>query len=281
MFFGTHVSIAGGLENAPKRAFDLGCECFQLFTRSPRGGSPSKLDDEILGKFLSDCKKYGLNNYYVHTPYFINLASIDKKIRSNSIRLVREDLERSSLLEVKCVMTHLGSSKGMGRGKSINDVADSVLRIFGGYKGHTKLLLENSAGQGDTIGDKFEELAQILDRVDNSELGICLDTAHMFGAGYDLRTVTALNESLKQVEKTFGIGRLKLIHGNDTKIGLGEKKDRHEFVGKGKIGVGGFEAIISDKRLSKLDIIVENPPDEVAADIKLLKELRGKFKLKD
>ena len=274
MKFGTHVSIAGGLENAPKRAFELGCECFQLFTRSPRGGKPSRLDEEVLSKFFSYCDEYGLNNYYVHTPYFINLASKEKRVRNNSINLIREDLERSSLLKAKYVMTHLGSSKGMSRKESIHKVAESVLKILEGYEGQTELLLENSAGQGDTIGDKFEELAQILDIVDNRELGICLDTAHMFGAGYDLRTPETLNLSLTHADKTFGIERLKLLHGNDSKVGLGERKDRHELIGKGKIGVEGFKAIIGDNRLNKLDLIVENPPEEVASDIKLLKEIR-------
>ena len=276
MKFGTHVSIAGGLENAPKRAFELGCECFQLFTRSPRGGKPSRLDDEVLNKFLTECRQYGLTDYYVHTPYFINLASKDNKVRNNSIGLIREDLERSSLLKASYVMTHLGSSKGMARSESINRVAESVLKILDGYNGMSKLLLENSAGQGDTIGEKFEELAQILDMVNDSELGICLDTAHMFGAGYDLRSEKSLNESLQQAEKTFGIDRLKLIHGNDSKVGLGEKKDRHELIGKGKIGVEGFKAVINDDRLNKMNLIVENPPDKVAADIELLKNLRDK-----
>jgi len=276
MKFGTHVSIAGGLENAPKRAFDLGCECFQLFTRSPRGGKPSRLDDEVLDKFLMECDQYDLTDYYVHTPYFINLASKDNKVRNNSIRLIREDLERSSLLKATYVMTHLGSSKGMSRSESIDKVAESVLKILDGYNGNTKLLLENSAGQGDTIGEKFEELAQILNLVDNSELGICLDTAHMFGAGYDLRDVKSLDESLQQAEKTFGIDSLKLIHGNDSKVGLGEKKDRHELIGKGRIGLEGFKAVVKDVRLSKLNLIVENPPDKVAADIQLLKNLRDK-----
>lgn len=275
MYFGTHVSIAGGIDNAPDRAFKLGCECFQIFTRSPRGGKPPPLDDKVVSKFLSDCKKHGLGNYYVHTPYFLNLASMNEEVRDNSINIIREDLERSSLLEVKYVMTHLGSSKGMERKAAISRVSGAVAEILEGYEGKTKLLLENSAGQGDTIGNEFEELAMILSTVDNDDLGICLDTAHMFGAGYDVRNSGALDFSLKHAETTFGMDRLKLIHGNDTKVGLGERKDRHELIGKGNIGVEGFKAIISDQRLSSVDIIVENPPDKVAADIGLLKQIRS------
>jgi len=276
MYFGTHVSIAGGIDNAPDRAFKLGCECFQIFTRSPRGGKPPLLDDKVLGKFLSDCIKYGFSNYYVHTPYFLNLASMNEEIRDSSISIIIEDLERSSLLEVKYVMTHLGSSKGMECKTAVDRVAVSVARILEGYRGQAKLLLENSAGQGDTVGNEFEELALILSTVDNDDLGICLDTAHMFGAGYDVRNSKALDLSLQQVEKTFGMERLKLIHGNDTNVGLGERKDRHELIGKGNIGVEGFKTIISDRRLNSMDVIVENPPDKVAADIELLKQLRDK-----
>ena len=276
MKFGTHVSIAGGLDMTPKRAYDLGCECFQFFTRSPRGGQPSKLDEEVIENFLSDCEKFDIQNYYVHTPYFINLASADNKIRNNSIRLIREDLERSSLLKVRSIMTHLGSSKGMERGEAIQNVAASVLKILDGYKGSSVLMLENSAGQGDTIGDTFDEVAEILHLVDNEELGVCIDTAHMFGAGYDLRDKKSLDATLKKIESSFGLKRVMLIHGNDSKVGLGERKDRHEHIGKGKIGEGGFEAIINDSRLKHLDIIVENPPEKVAEDIELLKKLRDK-----
>ena len=274
MKFGTHVSIAGGLDKAPERAYKLGCECFQLFTRSPRGGQPSRLDDEVIDNFLTDCDKYGLENYYVHTPYFINLASKDNKVRNNSIRLIREDLERSSLLKVKSIMTHLGSSKGMEREEAVKNVAESVVKILDGYKGSSVLMLENSAGQGDTIGDTFEEVEEILRLADIDEVMVCIDTAHMFGAGYDLRDKKSLDQTIKKIEDSFGLERVMLIHGNDSKVDLGERKDRHEHIGKGKIGEEGFKAIVSDSRLKHLDIIVENPPDEVAEDIKLLKSYR-------
>ena len=274
MKFGTHVSIAGGLDKAPERAYKLGCECFQLFTRSPRGGQPSRLDDEVIDNFITDCDKYGLENYYVHTPYFINLASKDNKVRNNSIRLIREDLERSSLLKVKSIMTHLGSSKGMEREEAVKNVAESVVKILDGYKGSSVLMLENSAGQGDTIGDTFEEVEEILRLADIDEVMVCIDTAHMFGAGYDLRDKKSLDQTIKKIEDSFGLERVMLIHGNDSKVDLGERKDRHEHIGKGKIGEEGFKAIVSDSRLKHLDIIVENPPDEVAEDIKLLKSYR-------
>ena len=277
MNFGTHVSIAGGLEKAPERAHELGCECFQIFTRSPRGGQPSRLDDEVIEKFTSDCTNFGFENYYVHTPYFINLASLDKKVRNNSIRLIRDDLERASLLGVKSIMTHLGSSKGMSRVEAISNVAESVMKIIDGYEGSSILMLENSAGQGDTVGHLMEEIGEILNIIDNEEVGVCIDTAHLFGAGYDVRNEEALSDTLEEIESSFGLERVKLLHGNDSKVDLGERKDRHELIGKGKIGIGGFEAIVKDKRLEHLDIIVENPPEDVGEDIKLLKKIRAKY----
>lgn len=276
MKFGAHVSIAGGLEKAPKRAHLLGCECFQIFTRSPRGGKPSRLDSDIIDAFLKDCEKFNLMNYYVHTPYFINLASKSDDVRNNSINLIREDLERSSFLKVNSIMTHLGSSKDMSRKEAVQNVADSVIRIFDGYDGFSKLLLENSAGQGDTVGDSFEEVAEIINKVNQDELGVCIDTAHMFAAGYDIRDVDSLSKTLKKISNTFGLNRVRLVHGNDSKVGMGERKDRHEYIGEGKIGLEGFRAIINSKKINHLDMIVENPPEGVFKDIKLLKKLRDK-----
>lgn len=274
MKFGAHVSISGGIDKAPGRANELGCECFQIFTRSPRGGKPSRLDSEVIDRFFKDCERYGFDEYYVHTPYFINLASSDRSVRERSVKLVREDLERSSNLRVAYIMTHLGSSKGMKRDEAIKNVSESVKRILDGGECYTKLLLENSAGQGDTIGDRFEELEQILDDVNHEHLYICLDTAHMFAAGYDLRNTDTFKESFRKLDSIIGTDKVKLLHGNDSKTDMGEKKDRHEYVGKGKIGIECFRKIISFKPFDKVNMIVENPPEGVGDDIKRLKSLR-------
>jgi deoxyribonuclease-4 len=266
MKFGAHVSIAGGIYKAPERASSFGCECFQMFTRSPRGGNPPKLDKQTVDSFVENCERHKLSDYYVHTPYYINFAS----------EIVKEELERSDLLRVKYIMTHLGSSKGIDRSLALKRVADGVTEILDKTDTKTQLLLENSAGQGETIGEKFEELAEILDHVDNNDLGICIDTAHLFAAGYDLRTEKALNDLLAEFNKIVGIDRIKLIHGNDSKVGLAEKKDRHEHIGKGKIGIEGFESIVNNKHLKSLYMIVETPPENVASDIKTLKNLRKK-----
>ncbi len=274
MKFGAHVSIAGGIDKAPERAYKMGCECFQIFTRSPRGGTPPKLDSSVLDSFFRNCDKYGFEDYYVHTPYFVNLASDQEGIRTRSIDIIKEDLERSSLLRAKYVMTHLGSSKGMSREKAIRNVIESIQSIFDGTQFYTKLLLENSAGQGDTVGETFEELAEIIEGSEIEDIYVCLDTAHLLAAGYDIRDDTSLGETIEKIEKSFGTDRVKLLHGNDSKVGLGEKKDRHEFIGKGKIGIEGFRSIIKNNVFSKLNMIVETKPEGMSEDIKTLKKLR-------
>ena len=276
MKFGAHVSIAGGIEKAPKRAYLLGCECFQIFTRSPRGGRPSRLDKYVLDKFFEECEKFNFADYYVHTPYFINLASKNEDVRNNSINLIREDLERASSLKAESIMTHLGSSKNMIRQEAIDNVIDSVKKILKDYGGSAKLLLENSAGQGDTVGDKLEEIGEIIKKVKNEDLGVCIDTAHLFGAGYDLRDKRSLNQTIGKISNTVGLDKVKLIHGNDSKVSLGEKKDRHEYIGEGKIGIEGFKEILKSEALININMIIENPPEGVSKDIKLLKEIRDK-----
>lgn len=275
MKFGAHVSIAGGIDKAPGRAHDIGCECFQIFTRSPRGGKPPALGKDLIDSFLDSCSEYNLTDYYVHTPYYINLASEKKELRASSVAIIREELERSSTIGAKYVMTHLGSSKGMDREAAVDKVVDALNRILDGAEDLSAgLLLENTAGQGDTIGDTFEELAMILDGIDNPGVGVCIDTAHLFASGYDIRTGSSLKKTMDKLSSVIDQGRIKLLHGNDSKVGLGEKKDRHEHIGKGKIGKDGFKAVISHPALRNLNMIVEIPPDEVAADIALLKRLR-------
>ena len=276
MKFGAHVSIAGGINKAPGRAFDLGCECFQIFTRSPRGGNPPALDKDLVDSFLSSCAQYNLTEYYVHTPYYINLASTKKEIRASSIAIIREELERSSVIGARYVVTHLGSAKDILRPDAVRMVADGISTVLEGTHLPDMLLLENTAGQGATIGDTFEELAEILEKVRNPGLGICIDTAHLLASGYDIRTEEALQKTLDILSAVVGLDRVKLIHGNDSKASLGERKDRHEHIGKGEVGKEGFKAIVSHTELKNLNMIVETTPEKVGEDIKLLKLLRGK-----
>ena len=276
MKFGAHVSIAGGIDKAPQRAHDLGCECFQIFSRSPRGGKPPELKNELVASFLDECANCEITEYYIHTPYYVNLCSEKKELRDSSISIIKEELERGSTLGVKYIMTHLGSSKGSNRKQALNMIIEGLKKIMGNSDYSTELLLENTAGQGATMGDSFEELAEILNGVKGSDIGICIDTAHLFASGYDIRTEDKFKETFNKLSGTIGVENIKLFHGNDSKIGLGERKDRHEHIGKGKIGTQGFKNIITNPTFENINMIVETPPDKVGDDIKVLKKLRDK-----
>src|SRR3989338_820467 len=182
---GCHVSIAGGIVNAPQRAAGLGCEVFQMFTRSPQGGAAPKITPEIAEQFKEEMKKWGQENCYIHAPYYINFASSKKSIRSASAKIVREELERGSLIGAKYVMFHPGSAKDMERKEALKITAEGVAKVMNGYDGSTELLLEISAGAGNVMGDTFEELKYIMDNClparaggyDN--IGICIDSAQI------------------------------------------------------------------------------------------------------
>ena len=273
MLFGAHVSMAGGIDKAPERAAEIGCEVFQIFSRPPQGGNAVDIDGILADKFQANLKKHNQKEFYIHTPYIINLASQDGRIRENSIRLIREDLQRGSALGAKYTMTHLGSAKELDKETANKMTAENLKKVFDkNYE--TQLLIEISAGAGNIIGSAFEDLAYFIDELKNYNIGICLDTAHMFASGYDLRDMEAVKATFDKFEKIVGFKYLKLFHLNDSKVGLGERKDRHEHIGDGKIGLAGFRAIISEKRLWPFNMICETESDKVAEDIKILKKIR-------
>ena len=273
MLFGAHVSMVGGIDKAPERAAEIGCEVFQIFSRPPQGGNAVDIDGILADKFQANLKKHNQKEFYIHTPYIINLASQDGRIRGNSIRLIREDLKRGSLLGAKYTMTHLGSAKELDKETANKMVVENLKKVFDkNYE--TQLLIEISAGAGNIIGSAFEDLAYFIDELKNYNIGICLDTAHMFASGYDLRDEELVKATFDKFEKTVGLKYLKLFHLNDSKVGLGERKDRHEHIGDGKIGLEGFRAIISEKRLWPFNMICETESDKVAEDIKILKKIR-------
>ena len=270
---GCHVSIAGGIINAPERAGELGCEVFQMFTRSPQGGAAPKITPEIVEEFKLAMKVNKQAECYIHAPYYINFASADNKIRSSSARVIREELERGSLIGAKYVMFHLGSAKDLERVEAFKVTAEGVAKVMDGYKGSTELLLEVSAGAGNVMGDTFEELRDII-KMSGYDLGICLDTAHIFASGYDIRTVETMEKTLDVISKTVGKEAIKLIHANDSKIELGGRRDRHEHIGEGFIGKEGFVYLMST---FDLDFILETEHDKVKEDIKILKDIRNKL----
>lgn len=277
MKFGAHVSASGGLWNAPEAAAALGCECFQFFTRSPQGGTPAPLTAETINRFKDACARYDFSEWYVHAPYFINLSSADEKIRSGSVRVLREELERASLLGAKYLMTHLGSAKDVTEAAGIALAVSGISKILEGFTGSCQFLIEISAGAGQVIGDSFEEIAEIVQGVEAEEgpVGVCFDTQHAFASGYDLRTAAALGETLDAFDRTVGLQRLKMSHCNDSKVELGARKDRHEHLGAGAIGLDGFRAMVAEPRLAEVNFIVETPFEGQGKDLENLKNLRG------
>lgn len=278
MEFGHHVSIAGGVFNAPVNAAEVGGEIFQMFTRSPRGGVAPKLTSEIVKLFKDNCAKLGFTNYYVHTPYYINFASTNPKIYQSSIRIIREELERSSTLGVRAAMTHLGSSKDTTRAKAIEMVSAGLIKALAGYQGGTQFLIEIAAGSGNVMGDSFKEVASIIKKVQpkvKTKIGVCFDTAHAFASGYDLRTEKVVKETFKQFDQTVGLDKLILIHGNDSKVNFNARVDRHWHIGKGEIGLAGFKAIINHPKLKRVNMILETPDaDWDKTNLKTVKKIR-------
>lgn len=274
MKFGAHVSIAGGIANAPLNAAALGCEVFQMFTRSPQGGPAPAITPEISDLFLKRCNEHGLSQWVIHAPYYINFASGEERTRTRSAAIIREELERGSLIGASYVMFHPGSAKDVGDEKALAFCTEGITNVLNGYSGSTRLLIELSAGAGSVIGDTFEEVAAILDGVGHPELGICFDTAHAFASGYDLRDEKSVRATFKKFDDTIGLSRLAMSHCNDSKVELGEKKDRHEHLGKGFIGIDGFRAIVHHPKLQSMNLFLETEPEGVKEDLEILKSIR-------
>lgn len=277
MLFGAHVSIAGGLPNAPLNAAQIGCEVFQMFTRSPQGGWVAPLDETITKQFKNNCKKAKQEAWVIHAPYFINFASANPRIKHGSISVIRAELERGSILGATYLMAHLGSYKDLGEAKGFAQLVEALNETLKGYKGATQFLIEISAGSGAIIGDTFEKIGKIIHhpKLKKYQIGVCYDTQHAFAGGYDCRTPKALNDTLKNFDETIGLENLKLSHCNDSKTELGSRKDRHEHIGQGKIGLEGFKNILGDKRLKNVNFILETEHDKVVEDLEILKKIRG------
>ncbi len=277
MLFGVHVSAAKSLALAPERAADVGAEVFQFFSRSPRGGPAPKISPALAAEFRANCKKFKQAECYIHAPYYINFASTDARINRGSISVVRDELERGSLLGVKYVMTHLGTSRGLPRARALAMATVSLKKVVHGYTGTTEFLLEIAAGSGDVIGSSFGEIAKLLRGIGRKDVGVCFDTAHVFASGYDLRTPAAVAATLREFDRTIGLGRLKLIHCNDSKVDMNSKKDRHEHIGLGKIGLGGFRALLAHPKLRKINFSLETPEDDTRGDaqnLAVMKKMR-------
>ncbi len=281
MKFGAHVSIAGGIFNAPLNAAKIGCETFQFFSRSPRGGAAPIITKEVKEKFISNCQEHGFSSCYIHTPYYINFASTNNRIRKGSIEVVRQELERGDQLGVTATMTHLGSAKDVADSEVVEIVAEGLIQVLKGYSGKNQFLIEIAAGAGKIIGSTFAEVSAIIKQVEKKvkyKIGVCFDTAHAFASGYDLRDQESVDKTLLQFAKEIGRDRLVVVHINDSLVGLGERKDRHANIGKGKIGLKGFESLLCHKWMRDIDFILETPWETettIKKDLNILKRIRA------
>lgn len=275
---GFHVSIAGGIHNSVLNAQKIGCTAFQIFTRNPRGWAEKKLVDTEIESFKSSLKKSGIqnNSVAVHMPYLPNLSRPDSEIYDKSKASFTNELIRCSRLGIEYLVIHLGSHQGQGKDNGTKQLLKSCDEAVDNYRSTFKrklnvtILLENSAGQKDSIGSTLEDLRQILDKLSSKTYGLCLDTCHAFASGYDLKSPDACNKFMDKFDNIAGLGVLKLIHLNDSKGDIGSHLDRHEHIGLGKIGIDGLSSILNMKPLRDLPIIMETPIDSIRDDSKNL-----------
>jgi deoxyribonuclease-4 len=273
---GFHISIAGGISNSITNALGLGCNTFQIFSRNPRGWSAKSLKNKDAQDFkenITKSNKIKINSIFLHMPYLPNLSSPNRSVYEKSLNVLNEEVERCRLLSIPYLVVHLGSHQGKGTKTGIDQIVKAIESVLHKNKNNSKknsdkvtLLLENSAGQKNSIGSKFEEIRSILDKIskyDRKYTGVCLDTCHAFAAGYDLRKENAIDESLDKFDKVIGIKeQLKLVHLNDSKDKLNSGRDRHEHIGLGKIGMQGFRVFLRRKSIiSNVPLIMETPID--------------------
>lgn len=278
MRLGFHVSIVDRLDKAVDRAVERGCNTFQMFTRNPRGWSYQPLVHEEAEAFITKAEAQDMRPVFAHMPYLPNLASPREDIHRLSRESLKAELLRCPKLAVTYVVTHLGSHLGAGVDEGVKRISRALNEALAENTGEVMILLENTAGTQHSMGTKFEEIRRIILNVERRDLiGVCLDLSHAFAAGYEFRTEKGLKKTLEAFDQAIGLDRLKLIHGNDSKAGLGSHIDRHEHVGMGYIGEKGFKTILQS-RLSEYPFILETPLDERGddrADLEKLKELAG------
>ncbi|MCM8784032.1 MAG: deoxyribonuclease IV [Candidatus Omnitrophica bacterium] len=271
MRLGFHVSISGKLSESIERAKRLNCQTMQIFSRNPRGWQLNKVKPVEIEEFKKKRKKAGIYPLFVHVPYLINLASPEKIVWRKSIKFFMEDLQFSELIDADYLITHLGSHKGKGENFGERRFVEGINISLNEAKTKIEILLENTAGQGNSIGYNFLQIKEIRDKIEKKELiGLCLDTAHVFSAGYSINTPEGLNKTFSELDSLGLLKKLKLIHLNDTKVDFGARVDRHEHIGKGSIGREGFKAILNHPLLGKLSFIMETPKKSELDDLRNL-----------
>lgn len=261
---GAHMPTAGGLHNAVRNGAAIGCTAIQVFTSSPQMWKAKDLTDDQVAKLKDSLKETGMAGKIVcHDSYLINLAAPGDELREKSIAALTAELGRSSRYGIPFVVSHMGAHVGQGEEVGLKRVAEATKRVLGESPDDVTLLMETTAGQGSCLNWKFEHIATVLNLLKgHKRLAVCLDTCHVFAAGYDLTTKKGFEKVFSEFDKIVGLDRIKVIHCNDSKNPLGSKKDRHEHLGVGCIGETAFKCLVKDKRFFNVPILVETPEAE-------------------
>ena len=273
---GFHAPIAGGLHNALLKAHSLGADTVQIFSRNPRGWQARPLDVEEVEQFKAVRRETGISPVAVHANYLINLAAADSVIREKSIRSFREEVERAVRLGADYLVVHPGSARGSCEADGIRACAESLKEACDGIElGAFRILLENTAGQGECIGHRFEHLREITAACPDLNLGVCLDTAHAFTAGYDIRERDGLAATFDALEASVGAEQVRAVHFNDSKAAYNSRVDRHWHIGLGHIGAEALARVARHPRLAHAAFLLETPQDELGDDARNLTALRS------
>lgn len=271
------MSIAGGIELAPERGGGIGCEIIQLFTKSSNQWAAKPLTEKDISLFKENLQKNKIQVAFAHDSYLINLASPDPSLSQRSLQAFTHELERAEKLGLMALVFHPGAHMGAGEEEGLKRIAEAVNAAHLKTKSYKVLTcFENAAGQGTTLGHRFEHLARLIELVeDRKRLGVCFDTQHAFAAGYDLRTEEGYRKVFDEFDKAVGIKWLKCFHLNDSKKGLGSRVDRHQHIGQGELGIVPFRCLMNDPRFKDLPMSLETPkgPD-LKEDVMNLKTLR-------
>lgn len=273
LVIGPHISIAKGYGKAAEVAVQIGANTFQFFSRNPRGGNAKAFDEKDIAKFQKIRQDYNFGPLLAHAPYTMNLAAAKDDVYEFGKKVIKEDIERMDYLGVEYMCFHPGSHVGSGEEVGIDKIANALNEAIKGDEKIT-ILLETMSGKGTEIGFKFEQIKKIIDKVTHNEkLGVCLDTCHIFSAGYDI--VNELDKVLDEFDSIIGLEKLKAVHLNDSMMPFGDKKDRHEVIGEGKIGLDAIMDFMTNPRLSHLPFFLETPLEDEGhkREIKMIKDI--------
>lgn len=273
---GLHTGIAGGLHNALLKARSLGADTVQIFSRNPRGWKARPLDAEEVEQFKRVRAETGVAPVAIHANYLINLAAADAGVREKSVASFREEVERGLQLGADFLVVHPGSARGACEEDAIRTCAESIKTACEGLAlGDFRILIENTAGQGECIGHRFEHLREIAALCEELHLGVCLDTAHAFTAGYDIRDEDGLEATLDSLDSNVGLSNVLAIHFNDSRAEYNSRVDRHWHIGQGHIGTEAMRRVASHTRLAHAAFLLETPSDETCDDACNLAALRS------